>query len=137
MDNAYDNFIPKWLIVRVINMDRFKDTIIEQDYNKKTGISTFTVSKKSIIRTHIQKRTMHTTTKLVKRSVITPIVVDKNVKLKPFSTLGLETINHNNSEYPIAISMAAGFKDNPIPETQFFTIDKSRLKYNNSILDTD
>lgn len=75
-------------------------------------------------------------TKEVKRATITPIEVNEKAKLKPFTTLDIETINHDNKEYPIAISLAAGYQDDPDPETYFLSIDKSRLKYNKGILDT-
>ena len=142
MDNAYENFIPKILIVRVVNVDEYKDTNIKQSYNKKTGKSTFTVTPKFNVNN--QKRSLHTTTsikpslvtKAVKRATIAPFKVNENAKLKPFSTLDIETINHNNKEYPVAISLAVGYQSKPKPEIYFLSIDKQRLKYNEGILDT-
>lgn len=117
---------------------------------KKTKTSTFKVIPK------IQKRGLHTSlletvtqadkvnsnqvNKVValaeERRVISPIKINEKAVLKPFSTFDIETINHNNTEYPVAISIAAGYQDSIVPEKHFFTIDKSRLKYENGIPNT-
>ena len=138
IDNLYENNAPIFISVKVINCDKYKNSLIEETYDKKTRKSTFKVTKKTNFN-NPQKRSMHTNASTQydkKRGFISPIKVNDKAELKPFSTLDIETINHNNLEYPVAISMAVGFKGNPEPQTHFLSIDKSRLKYDNGVLIT-
>ena len=51
VNNLYDNRIPLILGVRVLNVDRFANSVITERKDGKTGKRTFTVTKKSPFQT--------------------------------------------------------------------------------------
>jgi hypothetical protein len=129
IDNLYENHAPLLISVKVFNVEKYKNSVIEETYDKNTRKSIFKITPKF---NSIQKRGIHTTpiySQEIKRNLITPIKINETDKLKPFLTLDIETINFNGVEYPIAISLRTDV------ETFFFTINKSLLKYDVGILD--
>lgn len=133
IDNLYDDQVPKFLSVRVKNLDRFANTTINKTKDKK-GKITFKVLPKSPV--SIQKRSFHSTPLFNKsyQKHIIPLKFKNTVTPNSFSTLDIETISIHNTEVPIAISLVlVDFKPssaNAEPDKYFFTIDKSRLRYN-------
>lgn len=137
MDNLYDDQVPKFLSVRIKNVDHLANTTITEIRDKK-GKITFKVQPKSPV--SVQKRSFHSTPLFNKsyQKHITPIKTKNTVIPKSFSTLDVETISLNNTEVPVAISLVlVDHNLNPELDKYFFTIDKSRLKYENGNVDME
>lgn len=140
MDNLYETKTPLLITVRVKNSDKFKNTVITEVKDKKTRVRTISVKPKSGFFTPFgsSKRSFHTSAVLFDRNYIEPIKTDKSkIEITNcFSTLDIETINIDNTEIPIAISLVVldyglGHEDR---QKYFYTIDKSRLKYSEGVL---